>query len=185
MKQHISENQLKGLTYEQQEKLRYLWIPKENDLAVAYICQDAESEDLDVIPFTIGKVESEVYKAGRSYNSRTKHFSMLLRSLRLIDNDFYEEVDKPDDDIGELELEYKSPEDYFSFEYCLPLLNIGQMIEILSKHYFSGFDFFINYKTSENNYGIGKRMSTYGEQYIDYESPELCDALWEAVKSLL
>jgi hypothetical protein len=46
MKLHITEKDLLELSEQQKEKLRYIWIPKERDLALAFICDNAESDEL-------------------------------------------------------------------------------------------------------------------------------------------
>ena len=184
MKQHITESDLHELSDEQRERLRHIWIPKERDLAVAFICNNAETGEIDQIVFNIGKIEyDEIETRGNRF--MTKKFVMTFRSLMLVDDDFYEKLEKVDDNTEDIELDYQAPEDYFSYEYCLPLLNIGQMIEILSKEYFSTDSFFMKYCQNENVYQIGKKVDSYREEYIHHESKELCDALWEAVKSIL
>jgi len=183
MKQHISEKDLLELTEQQKDKLRYIWMPKERDLAVAHICKNAETNEFESIVFTIGKVECEEIEA-QGNRSMTKRFSMVLRSLRLIDDDFYEELEK-DDIVEDLELDYQSQEDCFCIEETLPLLNIGQMIEILTKHYFLSNSFLIRYNNVEKKYQLSRKISTYNDEIYDHESEELCDALWKAVKTIL
>ena len=57
---------------------------------------------------------------------------------------------------------------------CLPLLNIGQMIELLEPYFES------EYGTEPARYFKGIILD-----WDDFEIPELCDALWEAVKATL
>jgi hypothetical protein len=63
---------------------------------------------------------------------------------------------------------------------CLPLLSIGQMIEILDSYYQNkGFNFEIGYTI------VNKRWGIWNDCILEHEQTELCDALWEAVKSIL
>jgi len=57
---------------------------------------------------------------------------------------------------------------YYNINDCLPLLSIGQMIEILQK----------------NN--ISNNLLSYCNAYImRIECEDICDALWQAVKEIL
>jgi hypothetical protein len=64
----------------------------------------------------------------------------------------------------------------------LPLLSIGQMIELLQDKvtYFSMHNMFA-YLTTDRRIGWGVMKP----QYFDIRADELCDALWEAVKAAL
>ncbi|MDP4183045.1 MAG: hypothetical protein Q8942_18405 [Bacillota bacterium] len=185
MKQHISISDLLELTEEQKQELRFIWIPKERDLAVATICSNAEDNSFDNIVFTVGKLECEEFETGRDPKSRRKRLSMVLRSLKLVDESFYENIEKNDDNVDELSLEYQAPDDYFDLSECLPLLSIGQMIEILNDHYFVGQDFSIDYNGQENLFRISLRNSILNDKDSDYTSHEVCDVLWKAVKTIL
>lgn len=186
MKQHISETDLLELTENEKQNLRNLWIPKERDLAVAFICSNAETDEYDLIIFTVGRVDFDKFDTeGVIYSSRNKHYNITLRSLKLVDDDFADETEKDDDIIEDLELDYQAPDDYFSYEYCLPLFNIGQMIEILSKNKFTNTDFCICYNKEEGRYQVDEVIDIYRNQYINHEPNELCDVLWESVKTLL
>ena len=174
MKQHITIDDLMDLTEEQEQNLRKLWVPKERDLAVAYICSNAEANEFEAIEFTVGRVELQ-----------ERPFCVTLRSLQLIDESFYEELDRADDSVEELELEYQTPEDYFNLTDCLPLLSIGQMMEMLRNSYFRDSDFVIAYSRQQDKFQIGDRADIYDNQYDDGNSTELCDILWSEVKSML
>jgi len=58
---------------------------------------------------------------------------------------------------------------------CLPLLNIGQMIEILGDCWYEKI------LNAEISYGD----NNYGEPIIKHYYDKLCDALWQAVKEVL
>lgn len=87
------------------------------------------------------------YLEGGEY---TKYFSKEIRTA----------------DCGKIEM--------YDAEDCLPLLDIGQMIELLAHRLVK-----IDYDGFTNNYYVQVRnAATYGK-------PELCDALWNAVKFVL
>lgn len=174
MKQYITIDDLLALTEEQEKNLRKLWVPKERDLATAFICSDAEANEYEAIVFTVGKIDIH-----------ERPFSVTLRSLQLIDENFYDELEKEDDVVEDLELEYQTPEDYFSLADCLPLLNIGQMIEILKNGSYSNSDFAITYNRQRDRFQIGDAADIYSDQYCDANPNELCDVLWNEVKSIL
>lgn len=174
MKQHITIDDLVNLTEEQEKNLRKLWVPKERDIAAAFICSNAEANEFEAIEFTIGRIELQ-----------ERPFCVTLRSLQLIDESFYDDLEKEDDSVEDLELEYQTPEDYFNLTDCLPLLNIGQMLEILRNSNFYDSDFAITYSRQQDRFQIGEAADIYSNQYYDDSSNELCDVLWNEVKQML
>lgn len=177
MKLHITVDDLFELTEEQERNLRRLWAPKERDLAVAYICSDAETNAHEAIVFTVGRVECQ-------NQGRSNKFHIELRSLKLVDDSFYEDITREDDEVEDLEFEYQTPDDYFSYEYCLPLLSIGQMLEIINAEYCTDSDYTITYSRYEKRYELNE-ANPNSNPYSNHEPNELCDVLWEAVKTLL
>ena len=74
------------------------------------------------------------------------------------------------------ELEYPQHENW----ECLPLLSIGQMIEFLSD---TGNNFWISYDRNPMLWSYTKGKTPHPEDQNTI--PEICDALWEAVKEEL
>lgn len=70
----------------------------------------------------------------------------------------------------------------------LPLLDIGQMIEMLREEY-PDLDLYVltNYAGTSVWKGIGKfdGYKAESDERIGFDKNELCDALWEAVKQIL
>jgi hypothetical protein len=99
-----------------------------------------------------------------------------------------EESDENAEGIEDLELELDAEytrSTCFSKEDCIPLFNIGQMIELLQRKNFGGGDFYLTASTTEIGCELGKNNSSWDNLDNDYESKELCDVLWELVKSIL
>lgn len=184
MKQRITETDLMDLTEDQKYSLRSLWMPQERDVAVTYVCTDAESDEYEPVIFTIGRIDLNEGDSQGVRGARYKHFNVMFRTLKLVDDSFYEELEKSEDE-EELEFEYQTPDDYFSMNDCLPLLSIGQMFEILSNTYFDKTDFFAAYNREQGKYQMGEDLLAYKKEYYDYEAEELCDVLWEAVRTIL
>lgn len=203
MKEHLSLEDLKGLTIAQKEMLRSMWLPKVNDLAVASICRNVETEEYEDIPFVVG----QVLIAGGARGQK-----IVLRRLMLVDDpeigaeeDAGGDEDKPagenpeddwdesaggydEEDLGDedgSEMMYIEPGQYFMIEDCLPLLSIGQMIALLrrSKIGQNGLQIYIPPETDRI---IDRRLFAIEDsEGVAFESEGLCDLLWEAVKTLL
>ena len=185
MKEHISVEDLKGLSDSQKEALRFAWVPEKNDLVLASICMNVETEEYDDIEFVVGEIVL-------NENTRTPH--IVLRRFKLLDNNTEEDEGEFDEqelvEIGDMEDEnsfemvYCEPEQYFNKEDCLPLLNIGQLIHFLRRSKFgqNGFKVFIppeDIKLFDTPFSIEDRD---GETY---ENEELCDLLWDSLKTVL
>jgi hypothetical protein len=200
MKQHLSSEDVTKITDSQKQHLRELWQPEKNDMAFASVCKDVINETFDIIPFVIGSIriydrhEDEIIEVEKILRMTTRP-SVTLQRLRLIDDKFYENKehlfsdnveinDEADEDSNDINFEYEEPEDFFALSDCLPLLNIGQMIEILN---------FLN--TNQGGYSISvpDTRYEYGEQkygihnliYDEHENEELADLLWEVIIELL
>jgi|GEM_PF-219026 len=93
--------------------------------------------------------------------------------------------DESYDEFSEEDLEsnYERPTT-FNKEDCVPLLNIGQMIEILQRNNFGKYDFYLSASTYEVGCELGKNTANW-DKFQDYRQAELCDVLWESVKALL
>ena len=161
MKKNITVNQLNELSEKGKERLREWWKPKEGDW---------------------------VYTTWREFGSK---------------GEFVIFEDKTDDDG--LFIDY-SNEDFYpnadsiSENKLLPLLSIGQMIEFLDEHnnlyainspqkgelnkgdlQHKNDDKFWNDRDMANPYDWQVEKNSVGS----FNSKELCDALWEAVKEIL
>lgn len=68
----------------------------------------------------------------------------------------------------------------YTFERCLPLLSIGQMVEILADKQEVYLHIHKDWKSAV--FSNGRDVDDYTP---DSQAPELCDALWAAVKGLL
>lgn len=182
MKQHITIENLMELTEYQRDRLNSLWIPQQYDLAAGFLCKDAENNEMDIFEFVIGHVNIGEKRAG---------YYMTLMNLEALRNWGIQE-DETKEETNEEE-EYN--EEDFTFEYerpdiyskgdCLPLLSIGQMIEILNKCGYGKGSFYINYQKETNGYAVGRDIEQYIDFGTDYNEEELCDALWTAVKETL
>lgn len=186
MKEHITPQDLNSLTNAQKETLRSIWLPEKNDLAAASLCTNVETEEYDDVEFVIGEIQ---------ISDKMLHHRMVLRRLRLMDEP---EIDGEDEDMidipvgdeadsidDEYEIPYCEPEQYFNFEDCLPLLSIGQMIGMLRKSRVgqNGFQLFI---PPDTNKIFERRLFTIEDNEGEaFENEELCDLLWEAVKTIL
>lgn len=83
----------------------------------------------------------------------------------------------------DLEQNYERPSTLFK-EDCLPLLTIGDMIDLLQRNNFGKHDFYLTAST----YDIGCEMGNNDalrDDDGDWEQAELCDVLWESIKELL
>ena len=89
-----------------------------------------------------------------------------------------------DEDSDEFGFEFEAP-GAFNKEDCFPLLNIGQMIDMLKRYNFGKYDFYMTVSTYEITCELGNINSIKDNSYNECESAELCDVLWESVKALL
>jgi hypothetical protein len=179
MKLHIDKTALNDLDENQKQSLRDLWVPEKHDLAVAFICKDAENEIYDEIGFVVGEV---------TVDPNSRYHNIILRSLRLLDDN---SDDNSDDNLDEesendqeesFDMEYIQPEDYFRKEYCLPLFSIGQLIDLLRVQKYGMFGYSIDVPGKKNTNIDDIVFSVTNSYEEDYSGAELCDALWEILK---
>ncbi|HEY9060178.1 MAG TPA: hypothetical protein VIO64_06705 [Pseudobacteroides sp.] len=202
MKQKITIQDLNSLTPEQKQNLNSLWKPEKFDHAVASICKDIINEVYEDYEFVIGDIkiysgykillydilstsEEELEDSG-SEEASINSDSDCSSPKGTEDNNFDE--DGADEDQGfessdEMGLDFYRPISFIKDE-CLPLLTIGQMIEILRKNSPTIGQFYLFADAGDNFCEIGNRSHSndYG---FDLESNELCDVLWELIKSTL
>ena len=181
MKQHITIENLMELTEYQRDRLNDLWIPQQYDLAAGFLCKDAESNESDIFEFVIGHVN--IGETRSSYYMTLMNLE-ALRSWGIREDTAEEEVDMEEYNEEDFIFEYERP-DIYSKGDCMPLLNIGQLLEILNKCEYGKGKFYINFQKDTNGYGVGRDIEQYIDFGTDYNGEELCDALWAAVKEAL
>jgi hypothetical protein len=190
MKKCLSPDDVMELSETQKNSLCGLWQPSKCDVAVEVVWKDVENDLCDAYVIIVTDVGLRT--------THNQHCDVVLKVFYLgkppqyenldteteseendDDDDSYDDTTETEDadlatDIEEKDQATPNETDHLLCkENCLPLLNIGQMIEIIGKH------------RSEQHISI-----TPGESicYIDgreFSGEELCDALWEAVKELL
>lgn len=176
MKQNLTVEDLNSLTFSQKQTLNSMWIPAKYDLAVASVCKDVENDIYEYLEFVVGEV---ILPRGTT---------LTLKRLRNPE-DFAAVDENQDLDNEELseEIFYDSafdPGDYFQKDNCLPLLNIGQLIEMIrrTKSGQDGFSLMIPPTSGfelEQGFSINDR---FGE--VDRDS-ELIDLLFKILKEQL
>ncbi len=193
MKEHLSPQDLRPLTASQKEMLRSLWRPAINDMAVASICTNVETDEYEDIEFVVGQVL--INDLGRTPR-------IVLRRLRLMedpmeqeediapetggDNDALMEAragDEGDEYDEDFDCLYIEPEEFFNLEDCLPLLSIGQLIDYIRKSKFGqrGYKLMIPPEESKLfEQSLFRLEDSDGEVY---ENQELCDLLWDIFKT--
>ena len=212
MKQYITPEDLSNLSESQKMNLRDMWMPAVNTIACARICKDVINEEYESIVFVVGEII--VYEGSRNLilrrlrlvddiiaedeliadESDEQHIlNEPTGSSNDITEEFYENSDTTDIDTDtdndsygddEFEFEYGEPEQYFSREDCLPLLSIGEMIEMLGGLKFGQDGFTVSIPSSKKLIGEqGYTVTNYVE--LEYEEDELCDALWSVLKEFL
>jgi hypothetical protein len=177
MKQNLTVEDLNSLTFSQKQTLNSMWIPAKYDLAVASVCKDAENDLYEDLEFVVGDI---ILTPGST--------TLTLERLRLPgDFSFVDEEQTVEDEDSSEEVYYDNaidPGDYFHKEDCLPLLNIGQLIEMIrrTKSGHDGFSLVIpqtNGFESEEGFIINDR---FGEVERD---AELIDLLFKILKEQL
>lgn len=190
MKLRITNKDLDELTFEQKQNLCDLWLPNVYDIAVANVCVDATLEKFEQITYVIGGIKL------------LKHHDMLLYDLKFMPDKKLEAQEEEaciDCDTEEI-VEADDSEDFsfdedFSFEFqrpdsytkqdCLPLLDIGQMIDILQRKNFGPCDFSLSVTSGDYVCEMSKDAFSGSNYDINNKNVELCDALWDAVKAIL
>jgi len=182
MKQHITVENLMELNEYQRDRLNSLWNPGRYDLAVGFLCKDAENNEYDIFPFVIGHMSIIETRSGYSMTLMNLE---ALRGWRAQEEEAQEETGA-EEEFSEEDFiyEYERP-DIYNKEDCLPLLNIGQMIEILNKCAYGKGSFYINLLKDPMDCSIGRNIEEYIDYGTDYSGEELCDVLWTAIKEAL
>ena len=166
MKQRIELKDLRVLNKQQRQNLRDLWLPARYDLAVSYFCTDAETETYNELEFTVGRVKAKLNGMINLYD---------MRAIDGYHKLFNTEADEIEEPIA------------FNKVDCLPLLTIGQMIEMMQKLNFSKYHFYILAGNGTIGCEVGNFVTNLKTKILNegYESHELCDVLWNMIVSLL
>ncbi|KUO69305.1 MAG: hypothetical protein APF77_16055 [Clostridia bacterium BRH_c25] len=181
MKHHITIENLMELSEYQRDRLNDLWTPQRYDLAAGFLCKDAENNEYDVFEFVLGHVS--IKETGSGYYMTLMNLE-ALRSWGAQEDTAEEEADMEEYSEEDFIFEYERP-DVYSKGDCMPLLNIGQMLEILNKCGYGGGNFYVNFRKGNNDWAIGRDIEQYIDYGTDYNEEELCDVLWTAVKEAI
>lgn len=175
MKQNITVEDLNSLTFSQKQTLNSFWLPEKYDRAVASVCTDVENDVYENLEFVVG----EIFLSHGT--------TITLKRLRMTD-EIVIEGEPPMDGQKSSEEVFNDylfdPGDYFLKENCMPLLSIGQLINLI-RNTKSGHDGFnldvppMNDFEAEQGYCISDR---FGE--VDRAS-ELVDLLFKILKEQL
>ncbi|MGI6621762.1 MAG: hypothetical protein GX227_02930 [Clostridiaceae bacterium] len=175
MKQNLTIEDLNSLTFSQKQTINSLWLPAKYDQAVASVCKDAENDIYEDLEFVVGEV---ILSHGTT---------LTLKRLRMPE-DFIvvdeEQILDEQESLEEVFYDHTDPGDYFLKDNCLPLLNIGQLIEMIrkTKSGQDGFSLMIPPTSgfeSEQGFSINDR---FGE--VDRDN-ELIDLLFKILKEQL
>ena len=172
MKQRLTLTDLGALSPAQKENLRKLWMPARYQLATAQLCVNAETDEYMDVEFCIGGVK--VTPNGR----------MQLSDLRAIDG--FVKLDAMLDGTDEDGEGMEEPTS-FNRDDCLPLLTIGEIIEIMQRMNFSNFHFYLLAGTGVVGCEVGNFNSAIKADILDggYQQEELCNVLWAMLLSQL
>jgi hypothetical protein len=212
MKLRITRKELDTLTFVQKQNLCDLWIPNLYDVAVATVCIDAAEEKFDQITFIIGGIKllkhhdimlsdlkfmpDEQFKVQAEEAYSDNIASDTIDGIEaLSENEEYQDSDEKGETDQDVEEEFTFDED-FNFEFqrpdsyskqdCVPLLDIGQMINILEMKNFGQGGFYLCATIDDYVFEMGKDDIS-SNTILDPNSKncKLCDVLWESVKALL
>ena len=194
MKLNITLEDLITLSEGQKRSLRSLWLPQKYDLAAAFVCMNVETDEIDKIEFIVGDILVQEVNGGKRIEVRKNakihdNFNVTLRSLRLVNEELEENLEEKEENLegseenledDDFDYQYMRQEDFFKLEYCLPLLNIGQLINILEESGYKSHNYHINFNSDTNKYSLARPESDFLDSPDEYE--ELCDALWNKLK---
>ena len=195
MKRNITKEDIDSLTESQKASLRDLWLPEKYDLAIAYVCLNAETDEYDEIEFVVGDVilqgnhitlvDIRHPETENNDGSNESPFGNIMDDNFDFDEDSDDQLDFDEEfDDEDFEFAYERPTT-FSKKDCLPLLSITQMIEIFERGNYRDANFYIYAASDEKTCEIGNNNISLENYGNTAESAELCDMLWEKLKSLL
>jgi hypothetical protein len=184
MKKCLSPGDFEELSETQKNALHLLWHPCRYDLAFEIVWRDVENDIYDA--FIVMILDARAMNTARGCEVALKVWYPdgppqyeFPEGMPEDDSDgtMIEENDETAMRNENIEDEAsegaKLRNQYLNKENCLPLFNIGQLIEILRQHKGEPE---LRFTPDEATCYVG------GEEF---SSEELCDALWEAVKTLL
>jgi len=212
MKFHVTKEDLSQLSQSQRLKLSYMWKPEMYDLAIGYVCIDAIDDKYQPYEFVVGDLE--IYNRDNIllYDIRAIEDKTLEEDAKESDeaSDFSEEnsddayndeensednyeTDDSSENFSDESSEHEADTTIdqlirpssFNKENCLPVLNIGQMIDLLQRLNFGNCEFFLTAEIEDFFCEIGKNNTTWNGFGTSSGQCELCDVLWEAIKALL
>lgn len=171
MKQRISISDLEKLSAKQQNNLRDYWTPEKYDIAVSKFITNVETDEFRWIEYAIGDIE--VKNSGR----------IVLKDLRLTDG--YIKINEGEE-FGNEDFELQEPASFRKDE-SLPLLNIGQMISMLSLIDKRKYHFYLLSGNSSYACEIGDFNSELKSDILNKSSikDELVDVLWTTLIAAL
>jgi hypothetical protein len=199
MKLRITVEDIKQLNEDQKRKLTELWRPQKYDVALASMIMDVENEVFDEFEFVVGNVSvdkrANIYihditgiPANASESDNEEEASLGEDTEKSSDDNevetYDEEFEEEEESEDDFDITYTRPI-FFSKEDCVPLLNIGQLMELLQRFNFGSADFYLNAGTGETGCEIGRIPATWVDYSGDQDPDELCDVLWEIVKLVL
>lgn len=196
MKRNITKKDLESLTESQRASLRDFWLPEKYDIAVAYICTNAETEEYDEIDFVVGglilhrnRITLIDIRRPDNENDEADDANKTDENVDNVESDIDEELETEFEFDGafedeDFEFAYERPTT-FSKEDCLPLFSITQMIEIFERRNYRDSNFYITATSDEKACEIGNNAVSLENYGSSNESAELCDILWENLKTLL
>lgn len=207
MKLRITDKDLAELTIEQKQNLCDLWIPQAYDVAVANVCVDAAEEKYKQITFIIGGLNLTKHNDIVLYDMKFLPDNLFtLTSGNDSDKDTYpaypenhqdneDGVEDSEDTLNDDFSEDFSIDEDFSFELqrpesfnkqdCLPLLDIGQMIDILQRKNFGDCEFLLSVAFDDKIFDLGNNNSLTEMYSNENNKCELCDILWLSLKAVL
>lgn len=214
MKLRITQKELDTLTLEQKQNLCDLWIPNLYDVVAATVCIDAAEEKFGQITYVIGGIKllkhhdillydlkfmpDEQFKIQEEEAYSDNIASDRIDGIENIsqnDDEVTQENEEQEETAEDLEQEFSFDED-FNFEFqrpesyskqdCVPLLDIGQMIDILERRKFGQGGFYLCATIDDYTLEMGKDDFSSNSVFDENSTNcELCDILWESVKALL
>lgn len=199
MKLRITQKDLKELSLEQKQNLCDLWIPHVYDAAIANVCVDVAEERFAQITFIIGGIKLLKHHDMLLYDMKfmpdnmtlikeEENYSDNIASDRIDGIDNEEELEDEEIDFSlddDFNVEFQRPDSFLKDE-CLPLLDIGQMIDILERKNYGEGDFYLSASMGDYAIEMGKNgLNTNIYNDPNSKAAELCDILWESVKAVL
>ncbi len=202
MKKRLTVKDIEQLSDDQKQNLIALWMPEVYDVAVASICKDITTEEYENYEFVVGRIDIMngrriLLHDIKSLISDPAEDDSDAQCESSCDNDSLsgkedtvkepeEDADEYSDEDEEFDIDYNySRPSSFMREECYPLLNIGQMLDILQRSNSAKSGFCMTAFSNDMSCEIGTDTIGIDRYEKGFNEAELCDVLWESVKSLL